>query len=71
MAERVPYSVGRDDMWRPGQGSVLRLREGSPGTASRGGVCLKACLAAVVAVLQPHDLAGRLRHGWGIGYWVE
>ena len=37
VAERVPYSVGRDDMWRPGQGRILRLREGVPGTSLQGG----------------------------------
>ena len=35
--EMVPGPIGRDDMWRPGQGRILRLREGVPGTALQGG----------------------------------
>ena len=41
VAERVLGSVGRDNMWRPGQGSFIRLREGGPGTASQGGSGLR------------------------------
>ena len=37
VTERVPGPVVRDDMWRPGQVSIIRLREGGPGTASQGG----------------------------------
>ena len=41
VAERVLGIVGRDNMWRPGQGSFIRLREGGMGTASQGGSGLR------------------------------
>ena len=37
VSERVPGCVGRDEMWRPRQSIILRLREGGPGAASQRG----------------------------------
>ena len=69
VTERVLGRVGRDVATTTGQHYLAEGRGSRDCVA--GGVWLKEHLAAVVAVLRPHELVGRSRQGWGDGDQVE